>query len=196
MAQVFPRIPNPFMPQGTPDKTNAPTPVYDPGEVGCSFNDQNIGGAYLRVLLDSGATSATPTGAVAQGQLAFWKNQSQSLVTNDQRMCDVGPAGAANRVAGIFQLAVTAAPGVNGTNGQPLQYMCDLIIQRGSAPVLCSSTPVAGQTASANTSAGTANAIATAVGTASPTQQIGVWASATAISGSLFPCDVNIGFVD
>ena len=194
---VYGRIANPYMGSwGTSPFTNAPTPVYAPGELGQAFFEQDTGQVCLRVKLDSGATSATPTGAVAAGQLAFWKNQSQSLVTNDQRMCDIGPLGAANRVAGVFQLAVTAAPGVNGTDGQPVQYMCDLTIQKVGAPVLCSSTPVAGNFATANTSAGTANAIATATGTAAPTQLLGTWASATAISGSLFPCDVNIGFID
>lgn len=193
------RIPNPYMGSwGTSPFTNAPTPVYAPGELGQQFFEQDTGQVCLRVLLDSGATSATPTGAVATGQLAFWKNQSQNLVTNDQRFSDVGPAGAANHVAGVFQLAVSAAPNTNGTDGQPLQYMCDLIVQKVRASVLCSTTPAIGQQASANTSAGTANAIATAIGTPAPTQQIGVWASATPVggTGSLFQCDVYIGFVD
>jgi len=54
-------------------------------------------------------------GAVAAGQLAFWKDESQALVTNDKNQCDVGPSGAVNRVAGVFQTAVTTAAGVNGT---------------------------------------------------------------------------------
>jgi hypothetical protein len=196
MAQCYPRIVNPYMPQGQVNLTNAPTPLYAPGEVGCAFNDQNAGGSYLRVLVDSGATSSTPVGAVAAGQVAFWKNQSQGLVTNDQRMCDVGAAGAANRVAGIFQLAVTVAPGVNGSDGNPLQYATDLIIQKLGASVLCSTTPTAGALATANTSSTTANCISTAVGTAAPTQFVGTWTSATAVSGSLYPCNVNIGFID
>jgi hypothetical protein len=193
---IFGRIPNPYMPQGTSNLTNSQVPAYAPGELGAPFFEQDTGQVCLRVVLDSGATSATPTGAVAQGQLAFWKNQSQALVTNDQRFCDVGPAGAANRVAGVFQLAVSTAPGTTNSYGQPVQYYCDLVVQKVGGALLCSTTPAAGQLATANTTAGTANAIANAIGTAPPTQTLGTWASATAISGSLFPCDINIGFVD
>jgi len=195
MAQVYPTIANPYMPNGTAALTNAPTPAYAPGEVGCSFTDQNTGGKYLRVYVDSGANNST-VGAVAAGQLAFWKDQSNSLVTNDKNQCDVGPSGAVNRVAGVFQLAITTAPGINGTDGNPQLYYTDLILQKRAAGVLCSTTPAAGQYATANTGANTANALAIAVNTAPPTQPLGVWASATAISGSLFPCDVNIGFQD
>ena len=196
MAQVYPRIANPFMYQGTPDKTNAPTPLYAPGEVGCAFNDQNIGGSFLRVLLDSGATSSTPVGAVAQGQVAFWKDQGNGIVTNDSRFCDLGATASPNRVAGVFQLAVSTTPGINGTDGNPQLYACDLIIQKRAALVLASGTPTVGGYATANTSANTANCVSSAVGTAAPTQPVGIWASATASSGSLYPCDVNIGFVD
>lgn len=199
MAQYYPRIVNPYMPNGTPDLTNAQSPAYAPGEIGCSFNDQNSGGSYLRVYLDSGATSATPVGAVAKGQLAFWKNQGSAIVTNDQRMCDVGPAGACNRVAGVFQLAVTTAPGVNGTDGNPLQYYCDLVIQKSAAGggyMLAAGSPLAGQYAVANQTSSNASANATAINTAPPTQPLGIWGSATAISGAIYPCDVNIGFVD
>ena len=34
-------------------------------DLGSSFNDQTLGGSYLRARLDSGATSATGVGAVA-----------------------------------------------------------------------------------------------------------------------------------
>lgn len=196
MAQVYPRIQNPYMPQGTPDKTNAPTPVYAPGEIGCAFNDQDTGGSYLRVLLDSGATAATGVGVVAAGQLAFWKNRAANLVTNDKAQCDAGPTGAVNRVAGIFQLAVTAAPGVNGTDGQPLQYMTDLVIQKKAYPIQVTGSIVAGGVAIADTTASTARAISAAtVTTAAVSQALGYFTSTT-VTSNTSPCDVNIGFVD
>lgn len=193
--QVYRRIANPYMPQGTPDLTNAPTPLYAPGEIGCAFSDQNTGGEYLRVLLDSGATSGTPVGAVKKGQLAYWKDQDNGIVTNDSRFCDVGVAGAINRVAGIFQLAVTAGGGVNGTDGQPLQYACDLIIRKRAASVYAS-TALIGAQATADTTANTAQVVyTTGVNTAPVSQVLGVFASST-ITDNLVPVDVSIGFAE
>ena len=88
--QIYRRILAPYMPNGTPDKTNAPSPYYAPGELGCSFVDQNTGCTYLRAQLDSGATSSTGIGAVVANQLAYWKDESQFIVTNDKVQCDCG----------------------------------------------------------------------------------------------------------
>jgi hypothetical protein len=196
MAQVYPRIANPFMPQGTAALTNSPTPFYAPGEIGGAFNEQTTQGSYLRVKLDSGATSATAVGAVAAGQLAFWKYQLNSIVTNDKNQCDVGPSGAINRVAGIFQLAVSAAPGVNGSDGQPVQYVCDLVIQKRAFNVAATGTILAGTAFIADTTANTARGISQATVTTAPVSQvIGICSSSTLASG-LTPVNVNIGFVD
>jgi len=197
--QVYPRIANPYMPNGTPDKTNAPSPYYAPGELGCSFNDQNTGGSYLRVQVDSGCTASTPVGAILAGQVAYWKNATPgiSLVTNDPRFCDLGPTAAPNRVAGIFQLAPTVSPGVTGPDGNPQLYMTDLVLQKGNTPVLCSTTPTAGEYCTANTTANNANTVASAVGTAPPTQPLGIFTGVanTGTANSFF-CDVNIAFID
>jgi hypothetical protein len=196
MAQVYPRIANPFMPQGTAALTNSPTPFYAPGEIGGAFNEQMTQGSYLRVKLDSGATSATAVGAVAAGQLAFWKDQLNNIVTNDKNQCDVGPSGAINRVAGIFQLAVSTAPGVNGSDGQPVQYVCDLVIQKRAFNVAATGTILAGTAFIADTTANTARGISQATVTTAPVSQvIGICSSSTLASG-LTPVNVNIGFVD
>lgn len=179
--QVYRRISNPYMPQGTPDLTNAVTPFYAPGEIGTYFNDQNTGGEYVRAQMDSGATSATAVGIPAKGQLAFWKDQNAGIVTNDKAQCDLGPTASVNRVAGIIQLAVT--PG----------YVTDLIVKKNNASVLSNGTLAAGGLATADTTASTARAISTAVGTAAPSQILGVWTSAT-VTANLGTCDVNIGF--
>jgi hypothetical protein len=196
MAQVYPRIAHPFMPQGTAALTNSPTPFYAPGEIGGAFNEQMTQGSYLRVKLDSGATSATAVGAVAAGQLAFWKDQLNNIVTNDKNQCDVGPSGAINRVAGIFQLAVSTAPGVNGSDGQPVQYVCDLVIQKRAFNVAATGTILAGTAFIADTTANTARGISQATVTTAPVSQvIGICSSSTLASG-LTPVNVNIGFVD
>lgn len=193
--QVQRRIANPFMPNGTPDLTNSPSPYYAPGELGYTFNDQNTGGEYLRVQLDSGATAANTVGVVAAGQLAFWKDQGRSIVTNDARQCDAGTAGAINRVAGIFQLAVTAGGGVNGLDGQPLMYMCDLVVRKNSFNVAVGAALVGAQMtadATANTARGT---YTTGVNTAPVSQVLGVMLSSTITSGHT-PVNVNIGFAE
>jgi hypothetical protein len=185
------------MPQGTPDKTNAPTPAYANGEIGCAFNDQTTGGSYLRVRLDSGATSATAVGAVAAGQLAFWKDQANALVTNDKNQCDVGPSGAINRVAGIFQLAVSTAPGVNDATGNPVTYYTDLVIQKRAYPVAATGTILQGTAFIADTTASVARGISQATVTTAPVSQvIGICASSVLSAGNTTPVDVNIGFVD
>jgi len=194
MAQVYRKIQNPYMPQGLPTLTNAPSPAYAPGELGCTFSDENTGDTYLRVQLDSGATASTAVGAVSAGQLAYWKNVATATVTNDKQQCDLGPTAAPNRIAGVFQLAVSTTPNVNGTDGNPQLYMTDLII-RSSAPrtVAVSGTPAAGGFATGNTSANTANAVSTAAGTAAPSQIVGVWTSAT-VTNSTAQCDINVQF--
>jgi hypothetical protein len=182
------------MAQGTADLTNEPSPYYAPGELGCSFSDQNTDGEYRRVILDSGAT-AGPVGAVAQGQLAFWKDEANSLVTNDKNQCDVGPTGAINRVAGIFQLAVTTAAGVNGSDGLPLRYMTDLVIRKRNYNVASASALIGAQ-ATADTTASVARAVyTTGVNTAPVSQVLGVWASST-ITSNKAPMDVSIGFAE
>ncbi len=195
MAQVYPRIANPYMPQGTPNLTNAPSPYFAPGELGCAFNDQNTGGSYLRVQLDSGATASTAVGPPVAGQVAYWKNQSTATVTNDKNQCDLGPTASINRVAGVFAIAPTTAPGVNGADGNPLLYMTDLYIQKNGAPLAASGSVSAGGFATVNTSANTANCIGTAVGTAAPSQLIATWTSAT-VTNNIGTANINIGFVD
>jgi hypothetical protein len=185
------------MPQGTAALTNAPSPVYAPGEIGCAFNEQIGGGSYLRVLLDSGATSASAVGAVAAGQLAFWKDQSRGIVTNDKNQCDVGPSGAINRVAGIFQLAVSTAAGTNDATGAPVMYMCDLVIQKRQMNVAATGTLIAGAAAIADTTASVSRVISQAAVTTAPVSQVlGIVLSATAPASGFASVAVNIGFVD
>jgi len=194
---VYRRIHGPYMPQGTPDLTNAVTPVYAPGELGCCFADQNTGDERLRVLVDSGATSSTPVGAVAAGQLAFWKSQPNNLVTNDKRFCDVGASGAINRVAGIFTVAASAAPGVNGTDGQPAQYMVDLLIRSGSGNTynVAAASALAGAQATADTTANVSRAVyTTGVNTAPVSQVLGVFTAG--VTANKAPMQVNIGFAE
>ncbi len=191
--QVYQRIQNPYMPQGTSAQTNSPTPMYAPGELGCAFYDPDTGNTCLRVKLDSGATASSAIGVVAAGQPAFWKDQVAGIVTNDKNQCDIGPSGAINRVAGFFQLAVTAAPGVNGTDGNPVQYVCDLVIQSKSFSPQASGTLVAGANVLCDTTASTARCIApAAVNTAPVSQILGTWQT-TVITNNRAAATINVG---
>jgi hypothetical protein len=134
---------------------------------------------------------------VSRGQLAFWKDQVNGIVTNDKNQCDAGPSGAVNRIAGIFQLAVTAGGGVAGSDGNPLQYMCDLIIRKPNAGVLLSTAPTLGVQVIGDTTASTARGLPVATVTTAPVSQVvGVVASATAITGSIYPVNVAIAFAE
>jgi hypothetical protein len=204
MPAIYSFIANPYMPNGTPNLTNAPSPPYAPGEIGKRFTDQNTGNTYLRVYLDSGATSATAAGAVKAGQLAYWKDRVNNIVTNDNNFNDTGtPASAVNRVAGIFQTAVTAAPGVNQANGTPQQYYCDLLVSgvEQSLNASVGATVVDGCAVIADGS-NFPNAKTVATVTTAPTQQVLGYARQTGITGSVgagagtFLADVSIGFID
>lgn len=191
---VYTRIANPYMPQGTSAQTNAPTPFYAPGEIGTAFNDPNTRRACARVMLDSGATSATPVGAVAAGQIAFWKDRNNSIVTNDKRFANVGPSGSVNYAAGIFQRAVSTAPGITGADGKPVYYVCDIVISGHDVPVASDGNGVAGQQAVVDTTANTARVTNVAVSTAAPNATVGVITGPA--SANLIPVDVQLGFID
>lgn len=89
------------------DKVNEAAPGYKPGELGIRVADY-YGNEWQKVQLDSGATSATGVGIVAVGQVAYWKDKSKYLVTNNFLAAVGTTTGARNEIAGVFQVAVTA----------------------------------------------------------------------------------------
>lgn len=161
----------PWLPTGNPDTTNISSADFNsmggqPGGLGIKFEASPPDRTYQRVQLDSGATSATPTGAVAANQLAYWKDKSVYLVTNDSRQAmggAVASGGYVNYVAGIFRLAATAGNYID-------------ILKRGrSIPVADGgNTYAAGEQVIAKAAATTAAADRNAVGTAPVSQVIGV----------------------
>lgn len=90
------------------------TPANDPspGEVGQAHYAPN-NRAYQKVTLDSGATASTSRGVVADGHLAYWKDKTNYLVTNDIAQAvgteDATQDNKRNNVAGVFVAAVTAS---------------------------------------------------------------------------------------
>jgi hypothetical protein len=162
---------------GNPDTLSVPllsptaTPgsytPYAPGEVGASIEYQDR--TYTDVYLDSGATSATPTGAVLSGQIAYWKDKANRWVTNDARFA-FNPTNSNFCVAGIFRANQNP-----GTYGSQIFILC-----RGYSITLLGQQGVAaGVNLQANTSSGVNNATTYSTG-----QVIGFSRTPTVATGS------------
>ena len=177
---------NPFTWHGNVEGLNG-VGLLEPGELGGVLPAQ--GHQFQLVKMDSGATSATPTGIPAAGQVAFWKDRTNYLVTNDSRFADSGsipanqfPRDARNSVAGVIEPAVVA-------NEQFFVH------QKGqSAGVKTSSTPNPGDELVANTGTN-ADTVSVAAGTAPTSTALAVVTSATK-TGGLVPAYLNIDFID
>jgi len=168
-----------YLSTGNPDTVND-TPafvaaVFRGGELGMAadFNDR----AYQRVVLDSGATAATATGVVAANQLAFWKDESQYLVTNDSTQSSLGPTNFRAKVAGIFRSAVTAG------------NWC-FVLQRGRNILVKGAGGAVGDTIIPNSGTAAASTNIAAGGTQTAWQKIGVCTVAT--DGTNVTVDVDI----
>jgi hypothetical protein len=175
------RIQTVYLTTGNPDTVNDAA-LYKGGELGAEF-DFAGNKRYQLVQLDSGATASTPSGVVAANQLAFWKDKSKYLVTNDQRQAIGNSVANAwrNEVAGIFRNAATGG-----------NYCC--VLKRGSSiPVKSDGTGGIGQIAMANSGAN-ADVTPNAVGVASIYLPVGVMVSAPA--GGNVNVDVNIPNVE
>lgn len=192
MAQTtnVPFITNPFLYGASADATNTPT-LYAPAELGSVFYNQ--GNKYQRVLCDSGATSATPTGAVAVTQTAYWLDKTKKIVTNDFRFALAGsPPGAGltgigfrNAVAGIFRVAATAGNYVD-------------ILQKGNGVLVNSdNSGTIGQFAIAGSSTTIPEVIGSAIGTAPTYPPVGIIrAVPTGANPYTVTVDVDIASVD
>ena len=165
-------------PSGDPDSFNEAT-LYAPGQLGqvSEFDDRS----YQLVQADSGATSATASGAVAANDLAFWKDKDSYLVTNDARFAVGGQVANAwrNQVAGVFRAAISAG-----------RY-CYILQQGDNIPVNATGGGI-GQLAVANSGAD-ADASFIAVGTAPGYSALGVAREATGdTTAGMANCDLNI----
>lgn len=86
---------------GNPAQMNEATLLH-PGELGQKWTVDDKD--YIKVKLDSGATASTPSGVVAANDVAYWKDRSAGLVTNDPRVAEK----LRDSVVGIFPYAATA----------------------------------------------------------------------------------------
>lgn len=165
-------------PYGTIEGINATT-LYKPGELGSQVQVNNK--AYQLVQLDSGATSSTTAGTPVCGHIAFWKDRSKYLVTNDKAQAETpGNAAGASAAAGVFVSLTSGAAGTAtitaGNYG--------VIQQRGThVGVLSgSNTAAKGDQLTSDTSSGTAQAQKYTPGTAPATVVV---ATATAATGAV-----------
>lgn len=159
------------------------TPLYKPGELGQRAVEN--GKQYQLVQLDSGATAATGVGVVAKGNVAYWKDKTNYIVTNDWRVA-IGGQGANSQfrqeIAGVFTVAATAG------------NYC-VVQQRGnmSAVTSATSTYLVGDSVVGDTTASTAQTAAVTAGTALTVPAIG--RAAAASSGTTVSVDLDLPFV-
>ena len=155
------------------------TTLYKPGELGSQIQIGTKG--YQLVQVDSGATSATGAGHAPQaGDLAFWKNKSAYLVTNDRVQAQSGVTNSRNLVAGVF---CSITEGVAGSASiTPGNF--GVIQQRGAhVGVLTSaSTLAAGLAIIVSSSATVPDGTNSAIGVAPLTPIVGI---ATAANGAV-----------
>lgn len=90
-----------FVWTGNPATVNESSP-HLPGQLGVTVEVGNKKWQYVQ--LDTGAVAANTVGVVAANDLAFWKDRTNYLVTNDLRQSEAGR----NAVAGVFGAAITA----------------------------------------------------------------------------------------
>lgn len=177
---------NPLTWHGNTEGLNG-TGLIEPGELGGVLPGNSFQAQLVK--MDSGATSATATGVPAAGQLAFWKDRSNYLVTNVFAQADSAhiPAGQITRdgrssVAGVIEMAVL-----------PGEFF--FVHQKGlTAGVKTSSTPTAGDNLVPN--AGTAaDCTSTAAGSAPVGIPVGVVTSSVKTNG-LIPAHLQVEFID
>ena len=166
-----------YVSTGNPDTVNDSTP-YFPGQLGQAMdvNDR----AYQYVQLDSGATVSSPAGVVAANEVAYWKDRSQYIVTNDssQALFQATANSFRNNVAGIFRNAMTA-----GNYG--------FVLQRGrSINVKEAGSATAGMILIANTSATAADTLGVAINTAPNCQPLGVVVTGTVANVAVADIDI------
>lgn len=176
---------NPYTWHGNTEGLNG-SGLLEPGELGAVF--PALGDQFQLVKMDSGATSATSTGIPAVGQIAFWKDRNNYLVTNDSKQADAAslPAGALtkspiNSVAGVIEMAVVGG-----------EFF--FVHQKGTSNVKTSSSPTPGDVLVANTGT-SADCGSVTAGTAPTSQPVAIVVSATK-TGGLIPAELCVEFVD
>lgn len=166
------------------------TTLYKPGELGSQV--QLGSKAYQLVQLDSGATSSTTAGTPVAGHLAFWKNRSIYLVTNDKAQAETpGNAAGASAVAGVF--CPTTLGGAAGSATITAGNF-GVIQQRGThiGVLSGSNTAAKGDQLTSDTASGTAQCAKFTPGTAPTSVVVATATGATgAVTSTYTPCRIG-----
>ncbi len=149
---------------GTPGDFNN----YAPGQLGMpnQLNDR----IYEPVILDSGATSATPSGAPTAKQLLYWKDKAARIVTNDSRFAQFS-SGVANAYRNMVSGVLMVTPGTPGAGGT---LIFQLKKGRAISVKTNATTPGPGQIAIVDSSTTAAQALELAAGQAATYVSIGI----------------------
>ncbi len=144
---------------------------------------------YQLCQIDSGAVAATPTGAIAQGQLMYWKNRATYLVTNDVRFSDTYNGTARNGVQAVAGVLVTTTTGTGAALAGDWVYLqtkgrCNVILSAQASPAL-------GDFAIPNNSATVPQINNSAVGTAPGDTLVGRYTSST-VTNSVAQVDLQL----
>lgn len=178
-----------WLPTNDPETTNISPEDFNAmgaqaGSLGAKFNYNSS--VFQRVRLDSGVNSANPSGVVSEGQLAFWKNKDEFLVTNDRRQCmatlglEMVTSGAYRKyVAGFFRSALTAG------------HYVDILKKGVNVPCAESGNFTVGVGVVAGNNE-TASVVGVALGTAPAYQRLGVARGVD--SGGFVNVDVDVDF--
>jgi hypothetical protein len=134
---------------GTPTGFGQFPALFDGGEIGTRVIATQAGlgsKQYQLCQIDSGATSSTPAGAIAQGQVMYWKDRTRYIVTNDSRFSDasingtagLGAAAAVSPVAGVLVTPTSGATGTVAVPGDAVylqqQGLCTVLLVASGGP--------------------------------------------------------------
>lgn len=158
---------------GTPLKFNQAA-LYMPGDLGQTF-DYDDGNVYTIVQIDSGAT--TP----AAGQLMYWKDKANMIVTNVVANAINGATTNAwrNEIAGICMLAATAG-----------NYIC-MLVKGSNISLQCIATPGIGDLAISDLAANVGDVLPITVGTAPTYRTVGVFRSLSVSNKASVDVDIQ-----
>lgn len=155
------------------------TSLYKAGELGSQI--QLGTKAYQLIQVDSGATASTGAAHVPQaGDLAFWKNKTSYIVTNDRVQAQSGVTNSRNLYAGVF---CSISGGASGTASiTPGNF--GVIQQRGQHPGVLTSaaTLAAGLAIIVSSSSTVPDGVNSAIGVAPISPVVGI---ATAANGAV-----------
>lgn len=155
------------------------TTLYKPGELGSQIQVGQK--AYQLIQLDSGALATTAAGVPLAGQIAFWKDKTKYLVTNDRIQAQGGVTNSRNLFAGVF--CATTFGGAAGT-ASLTGGNYGVVQQRGPHVGVWTnaSTLTSGLVISPSTSGTLPDTVNVAVGTAPGAPVVGI---ATAANGAV-----------